>query len=193
MVFYLSGYWVNKRYCICAMFWRKQDFLKGEVGVRSDICNLALLRTIVYNRVLVLISSFLPQNLPLRSVCLAVWVAIRRLAVPLGWLHHFTLYPLRSQWQPQPRETWVMVLSDVHPDSIELDGRHTPKITKAGERQRGDWVGEMEGRSQAIDKAGTHCLIKIYFFFSPSPFASAGQRGGGENVISGLLLPGCLW
>lgn len=111
------------------------------------------------------LSAFLPQNL--LHVCLAVWLAIRRLAVPLGWLHHFTPYPLHSQWQPQPRETWVMVLSDVHPDSIELDGRHTPKITKAGERQRGDWVGEREGRSQAIDKAGTHCLIKIYFFFLP--------------------------
>ncbi len=85
-----------------------------------------------------------------------------------------------------------MVLSDVQPDSIGLDGRHTPKITKGGERRRGGGEGGGEGRSEAIDKAGTHRLIKIYSFFSPSPSALAGQRGGGENVISGLLLPGCL-
>lgn len=55
-----------------------------------------------------------------------------------------------------------MVLSDVQPDSIGLDGRHTPKITKGGERKRGGG----EGTSEAIDKAGTHRLIKIYSFFS---------------------------
>lgn len=83
----------------------------------------------------------------------------------------------------QPTETRVMVLFDVQPDSIGLDGRHTPKITKGGERS---------GWGEAIDKAGTHRLIKIYSF-SPSPSALAGQKGGGENVISELRLPGCLW
>lgn len=29
-----------------------------------------------------------------------------------------------------------MVLSDVQPDSIGLDGRHMPKITKGGERKK---------------------------------------------------------
>ena len=47
----------------------------------------------------------------------------------------------------QPRETWVMVLSDVQPDSIGLDGRHTPKITKGRERKRG--VEREEGREGA--------------------------------------------
>jgi len=60
-----------------------------------------------------------------------------------------------------------MVLSDVQPDSIGLDGRHTPKITKGGWRKRGGGEGGGEGRSEAIDKAGTHRLIKIYSFFPP--------------------------
>ena len=30
-----------------------------------------------------------------------------------------------------------MVISDVQPDSIGLDGRHMPKITKGGERKEG--------------------------------------------------------
>lgn len=72
-----------------------------------------------------------------------------------------------------------MVLSDVQPDSIGLDGRHTPKITKGGgEKGMGEERRRGEGRSEAIDKAGTHCLIKIYSFFSPLPSALAGQRGG---------------
>lgn len=37
-----------------------------------------------------------------------------------------------------------MVLSDVQPDSIGLDGRHTPKITKGGERKRGGRGGRVE-------------------------------------------------
>lgn len=80
-----------------------------------------------------------------------------------------------------------MVLSDVQPDSIGLDGRHTPKITKGGERKR--WGVEREegrGRSEAIDKAGTHRLIKIYSFTPPSsthpPSALAWQRGGEERM-----------
>lgn len=85
-----------------------------------------------------------------------------------------------------------MVLSDVHPDSIEWDGRHTPKITKGGERRRGDGVGEGEGRSEAIDKAGTHCLIKIYSFPPLAIRLGRAKREGGENVISGHLLPGYL-
>lgn len=50
----------------------------------------------------------------------------------------------------QPRETWVMVLSDVQPDSIGLDGRHTPKITKGGERKSGG--GEVGGGKERIDR-----------------------------------------
>lgn len=67
-----------------------------------------------------------------------------------------------------------MVLSDVQPDSIGLDGRHTPKITKGGERKRGGG----EGRSEAIDKAGTHRLIKMYSFFSPHypPWQGEGEE-----------------
>ena len=43
-----------------------------------------------------------------------------------------------------------MVLSDVQPDSIGLDGRHTPKITKGGERKRGVvGVGREEAREGA--------------------------------------------
>lgn len=61
-----------------------------------------------------------------------------------------------------------MVLFDVQPDSIGLDGRHTPKITKGGERRWGGGEGGGEGRREAIDKAGTHRLIKIYSF---SPLA----------------------
>lgn len=83
-----------------------------------------------------------------------------------------------------------MVLSDVQPDSIGLDGRHTPKITKGGERSRGGRERRGDGRSEAIDKAGTHRLIKIYSFFSPRHPPWQARRGGGENVISGPLLPG---
>lgn len=42
-----------------------------------------------------------------------------------------------------------MVLSDVHPDSIELDGRHTPKITKGGERKRGGGKERRGGKERS--------------------------------------------
>lgn len=120
------------------------------------------------------LSAFLPK-----SHYLSVWLAVNRLAVPPGWLNRFTPYLPHTQWQPQPRETWVMVLSDVHPDSIELDGRHTPEITKGGDGKSGGWVRKGEGRSQAIDKAGTHCLIKIYSSTPPtSPAIRLGRAGG---------------
>lgn len=86
-----------------------------------------------------------------------------------------------------------MVLSDVQPDSIGPDGRHTPKITKGGESKSRGVAGERGGggAKRSIDKAGTHRLIKIYSFFPPHHPPWQGQEGGGENVISGLLLPGC--
>lgn len=91
-----------------------------------------------------------------------------------------------------PMETWVMVLFDVQPDWIGLDGRYTPKITKGGERKRGGGEGNGEGWGKAINKAGTHHLIKIYSPPPSPPSTLPGQKRGGENVISELLLPECL-
>lgn len=95
-----------------------------------------------------------------------------------------------------------MVSFDVPPGSIGLDGRHTPKITKGWRGWEVD-EGKKEGwsSSEAIDKAGTRRLIKIYSSLPLHPLhrppASAGLLveagrggGGGENVISELLLPG---
>lgn len=75
-----------------------------------------------------------------------------------------------------------MVPFDVQPDSIGLDGRHTPKITKGGER-KGGRVGEGggKGRSEAIDKAGTHRLIKIYSFLPPPRHPPWQGRSGGRR------------
>lgn len=75
-----------------------------------------------------------------------------------------------------------MVLSDVQPDSIGLDGRHTPKITKGGERKGGGAEGGGEGRSEAIDKAGTHRLIKIYSLFPPPRHPPWQGREGEERM-----------
>lgn len=88
-------------------------------------------------------------------------------------------------------ETWVMVLFDVQPDWIGLDGRYTPKITKGGERNTGGGEENGEGRGKAINKAGTHHLIKIYSPPPSPPSTLPGQKRGGENVISELL-PECL-
>lgn len=163
-----GGNWQGKSGCVIAMLKGIQYLHVGKVEICC--CNLALLWPTMCQSVCVTVTPFvciLTQTL--LSVCLAVWLVVNWLSVPPGWLHHFSPYPPRTQWQPQPRETWVMVLSDVHPDSIEQDGRHTPKITKGGDIEWGGWVREGEGRSQTIDKAGTHWLIKIYSFLPPPP------------------------